>query len=278
MELEKTIKKEVTFKGKGLQTGRKVSMNCKPFPAHSGVVFKRTDLEGSPQIRLRDAVLSEGEKRRTTIGLGKVQIQTVEHFLASLWALGIDNLMVEVDGSELPALDGSAYEFFKSLKEAGTIEQDSPRKVVRIDEEIAVTDGGRSISVLPKEGFSVSYLIDYKVECIGRQIFEAELDEESFAREIARARTFCLKREALLLFLSGHGRGASFNNTLILGNKGPVGTKFRFSDEPVRHKVLDLIGDLYLLGIRIEGKVVAEKSGHSLNSMLVKEIYNKYIK
>lgn len=279
MSFQKTIKEEVTFEGKGLQTGRKVRVKCKPASADSGVVFKRLDLEYSPEIRLRDAVFSENrERRRTTIGLGKVQVQTVEHFLASLWALEVDNLLVEVDGEELPALDGSAIEFFTSLKEAGTTEEDSPRKVIKIEEGIHLKDGERAISVLPKEGFSVSYLIDYNVGCIEKKTFEIELNEESFRREIAPARTFCLKREALLLFLSGMGRGANFRNTLILGNKGPVGTKFRFPDEPVRHKVLDLIGDLYLLGMPLEGRIVAEKSGHKLNSELAKRIYEKYVK
>jgi UDP-3-O-acyl N-acetylglucosamine deacetylase len=276
-ESQRTIKNEVQFSGKALQTGRSVDVVCRPGGLDSGVIFKRTDIPGAPALHLKDVALSDEHDRRTTIGAGPVAIQTVEHFLAALWCLGIDNLEVEVNAPELPATDGSALGFLEKLKEAGIVEQSATRRIIKIQETIEVKDGDRSLTISPAEKFRVSYLIDYKVKCIGREVFEIDLDSAVFEKEIAPARTFCTKREALFLFLAGFGRGANLSNTLVLGNKGPFGTKFRFPNEPVRHKVLDLVGDLYMLGMPVIGRVVAEKSGHKLNGKLVEEIYKRYI-
>ncbi len=274
---QKTIKKEVRFAGKALQTGKHVVMICRPEREGGGISFTRTDINDPVTIKLGELMSSSSNKRRSTIGLGKVQVQTVEHFLAALWALGIDNLSVEISGAELPAMDGSALGFFTPLKEAGTVEQDMEQRCIKITEPIVVENGDRSISIVPADDFSVSYSIDYEVGCIGKEEFNITPDTDSFEKEIAPARTFCLLREAVLLFLTGLGRGATFNNTLILGNKGPVGTKFRLPNEPVRHKILDLIGDLYMLGRPIIGKVVAKRSGHSLNAEVIKKIAEQYI-
>lgn len=275
---QRTIAKEVRFSGQALQTGKKVSVVCVPAPSGAGIVFKRTDLAGAPALCLNDGIFSDARDRRSTLGLAGRGIQTVEHFLAALWGLGIDNLLVEIGGPELPAMDGSAIGFLKPLKEAGAAEQGIPRQPLKITEPIRVEENGRSLQILPGEGFTVSYFIDYKVACIGQENFEIELDGAVFEKEIAPARTFCMMREALLLLLTGFGRGASLRNTLVLGNKGPWGTRFRFPNEPVRHKVLDLVGDLYMLGRPVIGKVVAERSGHALNARLVRRIYEKYIK
>jgi UDP-3-O-acyl N-acetylglucosamine deacetylase len=277
-ENQKTSAKDVSFSGRALQTGHKVEMVCRPAGPGTGIIFRRTDIPERPAIRLRDVVLSDAHDRRSTIGRGSVEVQTVEHFLAALWGLGIDNLEVEIDGKELPAMDGSAAGFLAPLQEAGLVEQPSQRRVIRIEEPIKVGDGGRSLSILPGEGFSVLYEIDYNVACIGRERFEIELDGESFEREIAPARTFCTGKEALMLLISGLGRGANLKNTLVLGNSGPLGTDFRFPNEPVRHKILDLVGDLYMLGMPLVGTVVAVKSGHKLNSAMVKRLHEKYIK
>lgn len=278
VQKEKTIRTEVCFRGKALQTGRNVEMRCKSQEAGSGIVFKRTDLDGSPEIRLSEITALGGYKRRSTIAAGAAEVQTVEHFLAALWALEIDNLMVEVTGKELPATDGSALGFLRPLKEVGLVEQEKNREYIKIEEPIEIADTSSALSIFPAEDFRVSYEIDYKVPSIKKETFELELTGDTFEKEIAPARTFCTKKEALLLFLCGIGRGANFNNTLILGNKGPVGTSFRFTNEPVRHKVLDLVGDLYMLGKPIIGRVVARKSGHKLNAEMVKMIYDKYLK
>ena len=275
---QKTIGGEVSFRGRALQTGRKTAVVCVPAPAGHGIVFERSDLAGSPSYNLRDAVFSEEYARRSTVGLGAGKVQTVEHLLAALWGLGIDNMLVRVNGPELPVMDGSAEGFLKPLKEAGLVEQEEPRREIKITSAIRVEDGKRSITALPGEGLTISYLIDYKVRCVGREIFEIKLDGDSFEKEIAPARTFCMKREALLLLLAGLGRGANLKNTLVLGDKGPVGTSLRFPNEPVRHKILDLVGDLYMLGRPVIGKIIAERSGHALNARLVRRIYEDYLK
>lgn len=273
---QKTIREKVVFSGKALQSGRKTSLVCRSADAGRGIRFKRMDLDGTPGVRVSEAIFSAGHSRRSTIGTGKVQVQTVEHFMAALWALGVDNLEAEIQGEELPALDGSALGFLGPLKDAGLVEQDIPREYIRISSPIEISEKGSYISIMPASKFSVSYSIDYGNCCVKKGKFEIDLDGDSFEREIAPARTFCMKKEALFLLFSGMGRGATLNNTLVLGKKGPLGTKFRLPDEPVRHKVLDIVGDLYMLGRPVLGRVNAERSGHRLNSMLVKKIYEEY--
>lgn len=276
MEKQKTIAKDISFSGKALQTGKQCKVNCKPLPQGEGIVFKRIDLKNAQPIHLGKPACENSYKRRTAIG-GTSGVQTVEHLLAALWAVGVDNILVEVDGAELPALDGSAIEFFNIIKDAGITEQRLEREYIKILEEISVEEKKRKIKIVPADNFSVSYLIDYKIPSIGCKNFDITLNGEIFEKEIAPARTFCLKREAILLRLLGFGRGATYENTLIMGKKGPIRTSLRFEDEPLRHKILDLVGDLYMLGRPIMGKIVAEKSGHALNAKLVEKIYQKYV-
>lgn len=274
---QRTLKQEAVFRGKGLQTGKRSEMICRPSRAGSGIRFTRADVCGCPEMNLTDGLFLEGNTRRTEIGFSGVKLQTLEHFVAALWGLGIDNLKVDVDGPELPAMDGSALAFLSGLKAAGYLEQDPLRRYIKITEPLFASDGERKISVLPDDRFSVSYTIDYNIDCLKKETFRIDLDGESFEKEIAPARTFCMKREALLLFLSGLGRGANFENTLILGKKGPMGTRFRFPNEPVRHKVLDLVGDMYMLGIPVIGRFNCEKSGHAINARILRKIHSKYV-
>ncbi len=278
MEKQRTIAGEITFSGKALQTGVSSRVRCLPADTCEGIIFKRKDLDGQPEIKLRDAVFSTHNERRTTAGIGPEAIQTVEHFLAALWGEGIDNILVEVEGGEMPALDGSAAGFLEILGKTGTVEQDADREIIRIDEELSVKEPGRSISISPYEGFKISYLIDYSVAVIGRQIRNFDLDKNIFKKEIAPARTFCMKQEAEALLKAGLGQGADYQNTLVLDEEGPIETVMRFEDEPLRHKVLDLIGDLYMLGLRIKGEIRAERSGHKMNARLLGSIYEKYVK
>ncbi len=276
-ESQRTIRGEVRFSGRALQTGRRVDAVCKPAHPDEGIVFKRKDLPDAPGLRLNDGIFSSAHTRRSTIGTGALEVQTVEHFLAALWALGIDNLTLELNGAELPALDGSAMGFFGPLKEAGSVEQSSMRRPIRIREEERVEEKGSSLTLSPDDVFSVSYLIDYDVPSIGREIFDIAPDQDLFEKEIAPARTFCLKAEAEALLKAGLGQGATLENTLVMDNNGPVGTTLRFPNEPVRHKVLDLIGDLYMLGRPVIGRVMAERSGHNLNVRMIRKIYDKYV-
>ena len=260
---QRTVKGPVTVKGVGLQTGKTVSMTLKPSPAGSGVNFVRTDIPNRPLLNVRSIDLRGGLfnfARRTTLGTGALQIQTTEHLLAALSGLSIDNIVIELDNEELPGLDGSAKDFVDLIKGAGYSEQDEPRVILEIDSKIRCERDGASLEITPADSFKISYTLDYPDPAIGKQFLNITVTEETFQSQVAPARTFCLEKEAKALLAMGLGKGANYKNTLVLGRNGPVENKLRFSDEPVRHKVLDLIGDLYLLGMPVKGHVVAVKS------------------
>jgi len=275
---QKTIGEKISFSGKALQTGKSVEVVCKPADPDTGIIFSRTDLAGEPSLRLGKQNFENIHKRRSTIKEGKAEVQTVEHLLAALWGLEIDNIIIEINGLEVPALDGSAKEFIDILKNSGIVEQEAKRNYIKIEEPIRVEKKDSSLVAEPNERFEVSYYIDYNCPSIEKEEFKIKLDIDSFKKEIAPARTFCLKTEALFLLKLGFGKGATLENTLVMDKKGPVGTTLRFSNEPVRHKILDLVGDLYLLGVPVVGKFTAKKSGHNLNMEMAKAIYEKYIK
>ena len=276
---QRTIAGSVALAGTGLHTGQEVRVELKPAEAGSGLVFVRTDLPENPEIPLKLARV-ENRGRRTTISSGvspdEVEIHTVEHFLACLTALGIDNLMVEVSGSEMPGMDGSALPWFTALKEAGVVDQDEERETLELDSEVVVdfAEDDVSLVALPgSEGLSIVYTLDYQTPEIPVQRFSLTLTPESFETEIAPARTFCLQSEAKALREAGLGKGATTQNTLVVGADGTVlDTELRFPDEFVRHKVLDLIGDLYLLGLDLSGRILATRSGHRANVALVRKL------
>jgi UDP-3-O-acyl N-acetylglucosamine deacetylase len=271
---QKTIKDTVTIEGLGLQTGVKTTLTLKSSPANSGINFIRTDLVNKPLLSLGSISLNgaASPERRTTLVMGPLQIQTTEHFLASLSGLGIDNIVAELSGAELPGLDGSAKIFAETIKRAGIIEQDAQKKIKKIEEALWVKGDDSIIVALPHNGFKVSYTLSYDNSFLGDQFFSTVVDEKSFMADIAPARTFCLEAEAIELLKRGLGKGANYDNTLVIGKDGPKGSALRFPNEPVRHKVLDLIGDLYVLGFGLEAHIIAVKSGHKLNMELVKKI------
>ncbi|MFH1189282.1 MAG: UDP-3-O-acyl-N-acetylglucosamine deacetylase [Candidatus Omnitrophota bacterium] len=270
---QRTIKKPVTIEGIGLQTGKKVSLTLKGSPAGSGINFIRVDLPGKPSLDLRSIEISSAAgqaERRTTLSSGPLQVQTTEHLFAALAGAGIDNMTVETDNVELPGADGSAKEFLSAVKRAGILEQDLPKKAYGVTMPIWCKAESSMLAIFPDDGFRVSYTLSYPG--IGVQFFDAVIDEAVFEREIAPARTFCSEAEASELLKRGLGKGADYKNTLVMGPGGPVNNRLRFPDEPVRHKVLDLIGDLYLAGGAVKGHVVAIKSGHKLNMELVNKL------
>ena len=273
-EKQKTIKKKVSFSGVGLHTGNKVSICLKPAKENAGISFVRVDLPDKPVIFTDlEHISAETEVPRcTTIGRGEALIHTVEHFMSALFGAGIDNLTVEVRGNELPALDGSGVEYLRSIKKAGVVEQEADREFIQIREPISVNYNGSSIFVLPCNEFKISYVLDYNHPILQAQIFEATINVDSFENEIAPSRTFCLEEEVSDLRSQGLGQGANYDNTLVVGKKGIIKNEVRFANEFARHKVLDFIGDLYLLGKPIKGHVFAIKSGHSLNVALLKKI------
>ncbi|MDP3791193.1 MAG: UDP-3-O-acyl-N-acetylglucosamine deacetylase [Candidatus Omnitrophota bacterium] len=275
MTKQKTIRSSVSIEGIGLQTGSKTNLKFNSAPADSGINFIRIDLPGKPNININTLSLDDSsfKKRRTTLKAGLAQIQTTEHLLSAVFALGINNINIEVDGSELPGLDGSALGYVDALERAGIIEQDAPAKELVIKDAVkCIGRDGSSLEAVPYDGFKISYHLSYPVKSIGKQFLSIEIDADSFKNQIAPARTFCMKKEAILLRMLGFGKGANSNNTLIMGKSGPMKNRLRFPDECVRHKILDLIGDLSLVGMNLKTHIVAVKSGHRLNMDLVKKL------
>lgn len=255
----------------GLHTGRATRVRVRPGPEDSGIVFRRVDVPGSPEIRAHVSNIVR-KPRQTALGKGGVEVQTAEHLLASLTGMDVDNCVVEIDGDEVPGADGSAREFVALLGEAGLREQGSDRRSFRVREPISVSNGDVSLVALPSqgEGLTISYTLDY--DFLKAQHLTIPVTPETFAREVAGARTFCLESEVEALRAGGLGKGANYQNTLVISPAGVVQNTLRYEDECVRHKVLDLIGDLVLAGTRIDGHVVAVKSGHGSNLALARKI------
>jgi len=277
MDKQKTIKKEINIEGTGLHTGNRVRIAFKPAEANTGITFVRTDLERHPVLKADVSNIMEVSRnpRRTSIGTDSVQIHTVEHFMAALFGLGIDNMLIEINGNEVPALDGSGYAFMEMFKKVGLKQQDGKRDYFAIKEPIWVEDKDAAIAVLPHPAFRISYTLDYDHPLLKTQYLSLEVTADTFEKEIASYRTFVLEEEVEELKKLGLGKGASFDNTLVVTEKGIVENILRREDEFVRHKILDLIGDLYLLGASIRGYVIAVKSGHSLNIRLLQKIYEQ---
>jgi len=274
-EQQRTIAKGVFLNGLGIHTGQAVSLRVLPAPPETGIVFVRADLPHHPAIPVRSVqVVDESQSvRRTTISKDGVQIQTVEHLMAALWGAGIDNAYVEVTGAELPGLDGSATVFLQQFKAAGTSEQPVPRRFFTVREPIVVEEGESCIAVFPDRHLSIAYILDYQHPSLKPQFVSYVANgAASFDEMIAPARTFCLKEEVEALRAAGFGKGASFENTLVLGEQGVMNNTLRFEDEFARHKVLDLLGDLYLLGAHLRARIIAVKSGHPLNVKLLKKL------
>ena len=270
---QRTIAEKITCTGIGLHSGRQVQMTLHPARAETGIVFVRSDLPRPVEIPATPASLCRTHLA-TTLGHGAETVDTVEHLLAAFYGLGIDNARVEVEGPELPGMDGSSATFAHRIRAAGSFEQDVPRRVLRVRRPIEIRDGDRRIRAEPALGLRISYEIDFDHPCIGHQsLRDFAVYEESFEREIASARTFGFTREVLALWRAGRARGANLDNTVVLGetrvlNRGGL----RFADEFVRHKVLDLLGDLALLGSRLQGHVRVERGGHALHQRLVAKL------
>jgi UDP-3-O-[3-hydroxymyristoyl] N-acetylglucosamine deacetylase/3-hydroxyacyl-[acyl-carrier-protein] dehydratase len=275
LKLQKTIKSEGKIHGRGLFEGKETKVVFRPSPANSGVTFVRTDLPEPVRISAVASNLAE-RSRRTTIKKGSVSIETIEHCLAAINALEIDNVVVEVNGSELPAPDCSSAEYFKVLKRVEMVEQDVRRKEFVIKKPITITAGDTCIYALPysDDGLSLTYDLDYGGHTgIDRQIFSCRLTPESFENHLAAARTFLLEAEAKQFQARGIGTHISPRDILVINSDGPIKNSYRFPNECVRHKIVDLIGDLALVGRAVKGRIVAYKSGHALNQQLVRKLY-----
>ncbi len=277
MDKQKTIDKEASLKGVGLHTAKKVSVTFKPAEIDTGINFIRTDLPGRPVIRASvDSLLSQScSPRRTSIGRDGARIYTIEHLMAALSGLSIDNIYIEIDNDEVPGLDGSSLNFLEILSEAGIKEQEKSRHSYLIKEPIFVEEEGAAIVAVPSQDFKISYTLNYNHPLLKAQFLEINFSNGVFKNELASSRTFCLESEAQDLQHQGLGAGANYENTLVVGEKGVIKNKLRYQDEFVRHKMLDLFGDLYILGEPLKAHIIALRSGHSLNLKLARKIYQQ---
>ncbi|MCG3179902.1 MAG: hypothetical protein BIFFINMI_02252 [Phycisphaerae bacterium] len=262
------------LKGHGLFTSEPVHLRFRPAPPDTGRVFVRLDGDREVRIPAHVAVVAK-RMRRTSLRNGTFSIETTEHCLAAVTGLGIDNIEIELDANELPGVDGSCMPYVRLLEEAGIQTQDAERNILRVTEPVVVQEGDTMMAALPSEGddLTVMYDLDYGADSvIPRQLYSVTLTPEAFVREIAPARTFLTEAEATEFRARGLGKHLTHQDILVFGPAGPIDNQARFPNEPVRHKILDLLGDLSLVGRPIAGRIVAARSGHSLNHAMARKL------
>jgi len=266
----KTINTTVSITGIGLHSGIYTTVELKPVPAGSGVTFVRADLDGLriPALQASTTALDHA----TTVGKDDVQIGTVEHLLAAIMACGITDVDIDIDGPEVPIIDGSALPFMHLIDAAGVRELNAEMPVLRLREPLEIVEGDKSIRIVPAKNLVIKYKIDFDHPLIGRESFHFDFTHDSFLRKIAPARTFGFMRDVEKLRAAGLARGGSVENAVVLDDRGVVNGPLRFKDEFVRHKILDLVGDLALIGRPIVGEITAYRGGHALHSRFVERI------
>ncbi|MDD3726197.1 MAG: bifunctional UDP-3-O-[3-hydroxymyristoyl] N-acetylglucosamine deacetylase/3-hydroxyacyl-ACP dehydratase [Candidatus Ratteibacteria bacterium] len=272
---QKTIERSVEIEGIGLHTGEKSRLIFYSASVDTGIIFIKKCGPKNEMIRpVIDNLLDTTKfPRRTSIGNENVQIHTIEHLLSALYSMEIDNILIEIEGNECPGLDGSAKPFVEILKKAGTKELNKKRNVFVIKEPIYISENNSHIIALPSNEFRISYILDYPDTAIGSQYASYSITPEIYEKEIAPARTFCLREEIEPLKKMGLGKGSDYKNTLVIDRSGEIiNNQFRFDNEPVRHKINDLIGDIALFGSSISGHIIGIKSGHSLNTRFIKKM------
>lgn len=269
---QRTLQLKTSVEGVGLHSGKPVRLTLLPAPVDTGVVFVRTDLPHTVEIPARSEFVVDTQLN-TTLGRDGARIGTVEHLMAAIYGLGVDNVRVELDGPEVPILDGSAAPFARLIDEAGVRVQRAPRKVAVVRRAVTITDGDKEVRLTPAPAFSIHCGIDFRHPLITEQRFGVEVNPRTFIREIARARTFGFVHEVEYLRSRGLALGGSLDNAIVVDEfhiLNPDG--LRFPDEFVRHKILDAIGDLALVGMPIIGSLHAYKTGHALNQKLVQRL------
>lgn len=274
MFLQRTIRQSAVVEGIGLHTGKPARLTFCPAPEGTGIFFVRRDLPGQPYIS-PEVERVKATSMATTIGGDAFSVSTVEHCLSTLAAFRVDNLIIELDGPEIPIGDGSAKVFLDALLKAGFAEQNEPRKYSYITEPVFEGDQDKFAYVMPYNGLRVSCTIDFPHPSIGKQAMDIEITEQSFTREIAGARTFGFMAEVEQLRARGLALGGSLDNAIVLDPNGILNPEgLRWSDEFVRHKILDALGDLVTLGAPLMGHLVLHRAGHDLMNRLVKRILN----
>ena len=280
MQPQQTIANPITITGPGLFNPQEVTLTIKPAPGNHGILFVRTDLNNTPIPALVSRVVKR--PRRSAIKQGEASVDTVEHLMSAAAALRLDNLLIEIDGPEVPVMDGSSLPFYEALESAGRKDNDQPRKPLIITEPVIIRDGDSVVAATPSDEpeMTLLYELDYGEGPIGRQLVSFDFNRDDYKKQIAPSRTFSTEAEAQQAKAAGLFPHLTEDDALVIGTDGkPMGNNaFRFDDEPVRHKMLDLIGDLYLLGAPIKGRIVAYKSGHALNQLLVKKLIAQHRK
>jgi UDP-3-O-[3-hydroxymyristoyl] N-acetylglucosamine deacetylase len=269
LPFEQTVRTPVECKGVGLHSGAPVTLKILPAPAGTGVVFRRVDLDNFEMEAVGRNVAKVSYA--TSLQRQGVLISTTEHLLSAFIGIGLDNAVVELDNLEVPILDGSAKPFVDMVLEAGLRRQRKKRTYLRIKREIEVRDGNKFIGAYPASGYAVAYKINFAAP-IGSQSFEIDLSQDLYRKELASARTFGFLREEKAMKDMGLIRGANEDNVIVLTDTGVKNGPLRYEDEFVRHKVLDLIGDLALLGKQIIGRIVADRAGHAMHTALVSRL------
>jgi UDP-3-O-[3-hydroxymyristoyl] N-acetylglucosamine deacetylase len=272
---QQTITEPIKTVGIGLHSGNRSNLFLKPAPINSGITFVRIDQEPQTQIPAKAEYVSD-TRLASVLQIGDSRISTVEHLLSACAGLGVDNLLVEIDGEEIPIMDGSAASFLFLIQSAGLSTQNAPRQFIKIKKVIEVSDGDKLARLEPHFGFKLDFTIDFNHPALDKtgQRCVIDFDETTYVKEIGRARTFGFAHEVEALREIGLARGGSLDNAIVLDEHRILNNEeLRYEDEFVRHKILDAIGDLYLAGHAIIGAYVAEKSGHALNNLLLRKLF-----
>lgn len=272
MFFQKTIAREASVEGIGLHTGKPCRLIFRPAPSSTGIYFVRRDLPGSPAVSAQAEFVS-ATALATVVSGDQFSVSTIEHCLSSLSALRIDNLFIDLEGPEIPIVDGSALPFLKAIQSVGTVEQDEPRRYAYITEPIEFVDGDKFARITPYNGLRLTVVIDFPHPAIGRQTLDLDINEENFTRSIAPARTFGFLKDVEMLRAKGLALGGSLENAVVLNDTEILNTEgLRFADEFVRHKALDALGDLVTLGMPIMGHISLYKAGHDVMNKLARLI------
>jgi UDP-3-O-[3-hydroxymyristoyl] N-acetylglucosamine deacetylase len=270
MDVQRTLRRQISCVGIGLHSGNKVTLSLKPAPADFGIRFRRTDV-GNHEVPATVHNLA-GIQLATGLSRNQVGVETVEHLLAALTAAGVDNVLVELNSPEVPIMDGSAAPFIYLIQEAGVKRLQSVRRYLKIVRPIAISRGDKRIALYPSDHFKVTYSISYDHPLLRHQSRTLRITEESFVEEVAPARTFTFLKDVEMMRQNGLALGGSLENAIVLGETGILNNALRFEDEFVRHKILDAIGDLALVGYPVIGHLVAHRAGHALHTAFAAKI------
>ncbi|RUO50177.1 UDP-3-O-acyl-N-acetylglucosamine deacetylase [Pseudidiomarina aquimaris] len=275
MMKQRTIKQPIATTGVGLHKGNKVQLTLRPAPVNTGLVFRRVDLKPAVDIRADAELVRDTRMCTCLINDDNVRVSTVEHLLAAIAAMGIDNLIVEVNSHEIPIMDGSSHPFIYLLQNAGIEEQGAAKKFIRIKEAVRVEEGDKWAELLPHDGFRIDFAIDFDHPAIAdtNQVVSMDFSTQSFLKDISRARTFGFMKDIEMLRANNLALGGSFDNAVVLDEFRILNSDgLRYDDEFVKHKILDAVGDLYMGGHAILGHLRAFKSGHALNNQLLRAV------